>query len=327
MTASRLSLSTGIRAHLRFACVCLSLIFYTATAVPEDRSPADQWFLDHDLFPIRDTKQKSAVPGALIALLPTGEIYYATPDAEFVKALPPGDAEMTVKSEATRKAVETGALANFLTLGIAGKIKASKSVAIQQAEFQGKGYTDDEREEKILKEGSWVVTRFEKFQTEYGAGKYVPVYFIQDVYTTANLHVEGARNLLLGGAVNSDIPTGCTDLVTVPTDGKAGGDAKPDEKKGANDTDNSSSGKKEPNQKKDDKKVADAKAGADKVKDAVNSLSSKPGGGAIFCTGRGGKDELIGTKQVPVAMNICNIYYWPNDDSYNCRPARKDIRY
>ena len=299
------------------------------------RTESDQWILnqEQDLFPVPQTRQPDVHAGTMIELLPTGLVTFYTPPA----VIAPVDKNFTVGTSETIKALQVGLIAKFVGIGLSGKLQNTADIKIQQTDFKGLGYDDKTREDMILQKGTSVVNEYEKVQDEYAKQKRnVPIYFVQAVYTTADLEVEGARNLILGASGNADLPDGCK-AVTPPAD------AASPEKKGSQAAQGGDAPAADP-----DKKAQGNAGGGDKPKGAgaqkgtgndaggvadkgaakgAGAVDAGPGAGVQFCKGSGGKDSLKGTTQVPVAMKVCYIFYAPSDQSWNCGKARRDLTF
>ncbi len=91
----------------------------------------------------------------------------------------------TVFSDESKEAVQVGVIAKFLSLGLAGQVRNSSTLTIEQTDFKGTGYEDGPREDPILMKGTSVTNVFEKIQDDYDKqNRQVPIYFVQKVFTT-----------------------------------------------------------------------------------------------------------------------------------------------
>lgn len=282
----------------------LGLVFFCVTALSSSIAqvaPTDRWFALNDLYPIPLLKQNFATPGTLIALLPNGTIgWYHT--ADVIKPYP---LSFDAPAQQIDEAINVGVLAKFLSVGLGGKVTNDRSIGVKQARFEGIGWDDDqgEREAVILQKDTPTVKQFEAIQDTWSkVDRSVPVYFIQRVYSTAELDITDVENVGIGIAANKDVPKGCTSV------------------------------------KEDDPKTQTASApakpqqgpspGATPTPPPTLLVTDEaPGGSLEICKGKGGRLTLKADHKVPVAMNVCHIYYWEEDKSWNCEGVAKTITF
>ena len=316
------------------ASAAVLLLSLPPSAFAQAPTASDEFFMRNKLVPISPGNQYKAKPGTLI-INPT--TWIRRPDAEaLVQNLPqPEHVPETVQLDEKGRSI----FATLMGYNPSVSKTNGQGVRFSEIDLDGQYIDDGAREDKLMVDGSPTTKLWEEW--EKGSKPYA-IYMITATFTTTTLHAAGLSSSDLNIQLGTKDTQGCKvltkdDLASIPKPSEATPaspkPAEPTSEAPKPDTSANAGTSTKPGAKPKKDPAAATATGAGGITQAASDAAKKiaaavPEGGVRICDGSVGTVDMAAKRPVPVAMKVCQIFWYEGSQSYACEePNAKNLRF